>query len=315
MAFWIAALAVVAAVQSAQPQWTPLHEPRPATVQPAPAAPGTTQPPIIAPQVASRTSSGGELLTNETVISLVKAGLGPETVVAKINATPGTYDTSTDALIRLKQAGVPDPVIAAMLNRSKSPVLAGGVADNSNPNPLAPHSPGIYLLDSRGSGRMVHIDPTVSNQTKTSNILGYAFTYGLSSAKLKTVIPNATARVQAVGRQPIFYFYFNQSGPLASVSDFNVDFTAVTTSPSEFSLVRFDQKKDHREAAIASLGFASAKVGVSDKARVAFSYESVASGVYKVTPNADLAPGEYGFVISMGAGTGMVARIFDFSVD
>ena len=83
-----------------------------------------------------------ELLTNETIIALVKSGLGPETVVAKINATRGTYDTSTNGLIQLKQAGVPDPVIAAMLNRSKSPVLAGAVADNTNPDPMVPHSPG-----------------------------------------------------------------------------------------------------------------------------------------------------------------------------
>ncbi|HEX3423031.1 MAG TPA: hypothetical protein VHS33_06490 [Sphingomicrobium sp.] len=314
MAFVIAAMAAAAAAQSATPQWTPLNRAQGTATQSTHAMPAATQQTEPVPQIVARANSDAELITNDTVISLVKAGLGPETVVAKINATRGTYDTSTDALIRLKQAGVPDPVIAAMLNRSKSPVLAGGVADNGNPDPMVPHSPGIYILDPRGSGRMMHIDPTVSNQTKTSNILGYAFTYGLSSAKLKTVIPNATARVQATDRRPTFYFYFNQSGPLASLSDFNMNFSAASTSPSEFSLVRFDQKKDHREAAVASLGFASAKMGVSDKARVAFNYESVAPGVYKVTPNADLPPGEYGFVTSMGAGTGMVARIFDFSV-
>jgi len=63
------------------------------------------------------------------------------------------------------------------------------------------------------------------------------------------------------------------------------------TSPSEFSLVRFDQKKDHRDAAVASLGFAGAKMGVNDKARVALICESIASGVYKVTPSGDLGPG------------------------
>jgi len=266
--------------------------------------------------IAQPARSGGELLTNETVISLVRVGLGPETVVAKINATAGTYDTSTSSLIQLKQAGVPDAVIAAMLNRSKSPVLAGAVADNTNPDPMVPHSPGIYMLDQRGPGRMVRIDPTVSNQTRTSNIWGYAFTYGLSSAKLKTVIPNATARVQAMNRRPTFYFYFNQSGPLAAVADFSMSFAAATSTPSEFSLVRFDQKRDHREAAVMSIGLASVKTGVSDKARVPFTYENVAAGVYKVTPTADLPPGEYGFVASIGAGTGLggVARIFDFAV-
>lgn len=314
MVFFIAALVAGTAAQSASPQWTPLQDAHQAVVQATKATPSAAQQ-APAPQANAPTGSAAEILTNDSVVSLVKAGLGPETLVAKINATRGTYDTSTDALVRLKQAGVPDPVIAAMLDRSKSPVLAGAVADNSNSDPMVPHSPGIYMLDPRGAGRMVHIDPTVSNQTKTSNILGYAFTYGLSSAKLKAVIPNATARVQAVGRRPAFYFYFNQSGPLASMSDFNMTYAAASSSPSEFSLIRFDQKRDHREAAIASLGFASAKMGVSDKARVAFTYDGIAAGVYKVTPSADLQPGEYGFVTSMGAGTGMVARIFDFSVN
>jgi len=267
-------------------------------------------------QVASPSGRAEEILTDQTIISLVKAGLGPDTIVAKINASRGSYDTSTDALIELKQANVPDPVIAAMVNRSKSPVMANATLDNTNPDPLAPHSPGIYMLDPRGAGQMLRIDATVSNQTKTSNILGYAFTYGLSSAKLKTVIPNGTARLQSSSRQPVFYFYFNQSNPLASLTDFSTGFTANASSPNEFSLVHLQKKGDHREAVIGSLGFASAKSGISDKARVAFTYNDVAPGVFKVTPTIDLEPGEYGFVysVSTGAGSAAVARIFDFSV-
>jgi hypothetical protein len=56
------------------------------------------------------------------------------------------------------------------------------------------------------------------------------------------------------------------------------------------------------------------KSGISDKARVSFTYEDVAPGVFRVTPNADLPPGEYGFLYSIGAQAGSTARIFDFSV-
>jgi hypothetical protein len=265
------------------------------------------------PHVSTQTLSA-EKLTNETVIMLVRAGLGPETVVAKINASNGSYDTSTNALIQLKQSGVPDQVIAAMLTRSKSPVLVNAVADSSSPDPLATHAPGIYLLDPRGSGRMGRIDATVANQMKTSNLWGYAFSYGLSSLKMKTVIPNASARAHASDRRPTFYFYFNQSSALASIAEFSTGFAATAATPNEFSLVRFEQKKDHREAVVASVGLGGAKSGVSDKARVAFTYDDVAPGVFRVTPSTELPPGEYGFVYSIGAGTGMVARIFDFSV-
>lgn len=103
------------------------------------------------PAQPTATGARGEMLNDDSIIGLVKAGLGPETVVAKINASKGAYDTSTNALIQMKQAGVPDPVIAAMLNRSKSSVLIGGVTDNTNPDPMVPHSPGIYMLDPRGA--------------------------------------------------------------------------------------------------------------------------------------------------------------------
>lgn len=260
---------------------------------------------------------GVEALDNSMVITLVRAGLGPEAVIAKINSSTGTYDTSTNSLIALKRAGVPDGVIAAMLTRSRVPGLANGLADNSNANPIAPHAPGIYLADRRDNGRMMRIDATMSNQMKSSNVLGFAFSYGLSSMKMKTVIPNATARVQSHDRRPVFYFYFNASSPLAAMSEFGNSFSMVASSPNEFSLIRFDQKRDHREAAVGSYSLGGIKSGVSDKARVAFTYDDVAPGVFRVMPSAELPPGQYGFLSSMGAGAGMgmIARIFDFAVD
>jgi hypothetical protein len=63
-----------------------------------------------------------------------------------------------------------------------------------------------------------------------------------------------------------------------------------------------------------SVNLGGVKSGVSDKARIAFNYEDVAPGVFKVMPTMDLAPGEYGFMYSVGAQAGSVARIFDFSV-
>jgi hypothetical protein len=47
----------------------------------------------------------------------VKAGLDEAVILAKIMATPARFDTRTDALIELKQAGVPDRVLAAMVGK------------------------------------------------------------------------------------------------------------------------------------------------------------------------------------------------------
>lgn len=54
-------------------------------------------------------------LTNQDVIELVKAGLSPEVLSAKIKSSACNFDTSPSALKDLKGAGVPDGVILAMV--------------------------------------------------------------------------------------------------------------------------------------------------------------------------------------------------------
>ena len=58
-----------------------------------------------------------ETINNETIVTLVKAGLSEGLVIDKINSESCNYDVSTDKIIALKQLGVSDPVIAAMVRR------------------------------------------------------------------------------------------------------------------------------------------------------------------------------------------------------
>jgi hypothetical protein len=57
-------------------------------------------------------------LTNQDVVDLVKTGLSPDIIVAKIRISTNQFDTSTAALKGLKDAGVPDSVIVAMVDPS-----------------------------------------------------------------------------------------------------------------------------------------------------------------------------------------------------
>jgi hypothetical protein len=50
------------------------------------------------------------------------------------------------------------------------------------------------------------------------------------------------------------------------------------------------------------------------KAARAFNYEKITQGVYKVTPQAGLIDGEYGFYNGVGAGPSGGAKIFDFGI-
>ncbi|RDE06195.1 hypothetical protein [Sphingomonas aracearum] len=271
-----------------------------------------------------------EVLTNDTILTLAKAGLGDQTVVAKIKTSPNSFNVGADKLIDLKRQGLSEAVIAAMIEASSRSTVAttammAGAADS--PDPRQPHPSGIYMLDSTVSpARMVRMDATSSNQTKSGGFLGYALTGGIAKMKINTVISGPHARISTQARRPKFYFFFDQAS--ASLSGgapggFWVGGPgAAVTSPNEFSLVRFEAKKDRREAAVGSFNIGGAKAGVQDKQRVAMTYVDVRPGVFEVTPQQDLAPGEYGFIYSMVSGGGVgaygagatMSRIFDFSI-
>lgn len=266
-----------------------------------------------------------ETLDNKAVIQLVGVGLGDQAVIAKINSSATQFDTSTDALIALKNAGVSSAVIAAMIQASSGAnVSANAAASLDSPDPKAPHPSGVYMLgDWLKPAKMLVIDATTSNQTKSGGFLGYAFTGGLASMSFKTEIPNSHARVQTSEERPTFYFYFDQANrSLSNGGNGSFWVGGAVTSPAEFSLVRFDVKKDRREAKVGSFNITGAKSGVMDKDRIPFHYKLVEPGVYEVRPEQPLEKGEYGFLYSASTGGGvglagvgaMTSRIFDFSV-
>lgn len=83
-------------------------------------------------------TAADEILTNETLIKLVKAGLRDDVIVAMINSQPGQYSVNPKAVIAMKEAGVSDKVIAAIVNkRSSSAGQISQEAQISTPKQLA----------------------------------------------------------------------------------------------------------------------------------------------------------------------------------
>ena len=97
--------------------------------------------------LACSVSLQAETMTNDSVLSLVKQGLGDELIVAKINSEPCKYDTSISSLIALKNAAVSERILAAMVSRCASINASRGIAgDDASTDPLVRHSPGIYMV-------------------------------------------------------------------------------------------------------------------------------------------------------------------------
>jgi hypothetical protein len=65
-------------------------------------------------------SKADAVLTNDDVVGMVKAGLSADIVVAKIKTAACAFDTSPAALKQLKDAGVPESVILAMVQAPRS---------------------------------------------------------------------------------------------------------------------------------------------------------------------------------------------------
>jgi hypothetical protein len=59
-------------------------------------------------------------LTSGDVVGMVRAGLSADIIVAKVKATTCSFDTTPAALKIVKDAGVPDSVILAMVQAPKN---------------------------------------------------------------------------------------------------------------------------------------------------------------------------------------------------
>jgi hypothetical protein len=66
-----------------------------------------------------------EVLTNEDILKLVKAGMGDEVILGALSSKSVNFSLSTDDMIALRQAGVSDKVIAAMVARGYSAAPKG----------------------------------------------------------------------------------------------------------------------------------------------------------------------------------------------
>jgi len=263
-------------------------------------------------------------MTNEDVIEMVSLGLTDELIVDKIHAAAATdFDTGITSLKALKAAKASDVVIRAMINPHQvsivpsSSVGQSGATTTDPDDPNSPHDPGIYMFAQIRDGvHMVMLEPTVYSQGKSGGVLKSAVTYGIAKVKWKAVVQGAHANVKSGDNKMVFYFYFEESNAGLSHASFGG-----TTTPNEFTLLKFEEKSDSRETVVMEANAFGSSSGTDQKANTRFTFTKLRPGVYKVVPNEPLKPGEYCFLSSSpsgagayGAGAAGASRLFDFAV-
>ena len=131
-------------------------------------------------------------ITDDDVVSMTKAGLQEQTIVLAIEQGPTTFDTSPQALIVLKKAGLSDAVLNAMLTASKN-----------RPNtPVAPTPPGPSLaanLGIPGATPNKLIDKVLDSVGTMDKLTSIATTRMLVTTKQKT-LPSSTSTTFEIER-------------------------------------------------------------------------------------------------------------------
>ncbi|OFV95572.1 MAG: hypothetical protein A3H28_16925 [Acidobacteria bacterium RIFCSPLOWO2_02_FULL_61_28] len=103
--------------------------------------------------------SSQETLTNDSVVKLVKAGLSEDLITGMVNTQPGKYSLGAEDIIALKNEGVSEKIIAAMI-RKNAPEPAPKLGEDS------PASAPVEPLGERTSAPSNFVQPTSEEDFK-----------------------------------------------------------------------------------------------------------------------------------------------------
>jgi hypothetical protein len=223
-------------------------------------------------------------LTNDSIIKLVKAGLGEDVVMTIIQAQPGNYSTGSDDLIALKVAGVSDKIIAAMIDKGSLPMppVAPPAASNNGLDALPEKGPEpellgvVYWLD-RGNNRLNELERQQGQlAVKGTNPLNPTIIFK-GPRGIQEIEGKRSPVGFASGSKPTFVFRANQ----------NVD------PRGQATIVTFTVKKKTRELTTLKMGglFGSP---TTRQESVPFQASHYNESSIVITPTTPLPPGEFG---------------------
>ena len=235
-----------------------------------------------------------EVLTNESVVKLVKAGISENLILEMISSQRGNYKTGADDVLALKKQGVSDKIIAVMLK-------ANDIYEKSKNREIGPESPatgypteiGVYIK--RGN-QWLEVQPEVINW-KTGGILKSIATAGIVKGDVNGHIQGKTSRNRAT--TPLEFLILAPEG------------VAIT----EYQLLKLRENKEYREFRTVTGGVFHTKGGAT-RDLVPFEGRKIAGRTFMVTLSG-LAPGEYGFLppgaFVSASSSSTLGKIYTFS--
>jgi hypothetical protein len=228
-------------------------------------------------------SQSGKPLTNDDVIQMVKGGFDESTTIAAIDSAQANYDTSVQALLALKAAGVSEKVISAMLAATKkksegTKPAAVATAPAPAANPDVPEDMGVYT---KLKGSLAEVYAEVVSW-KSGGVGKSMLTGGFTKGHVNATVSGPKSKLQ-----------------LGTPIEFVIK-CAEGVTPSEYMLLKLDEKGDRREFRAVTGGVYHSSSGL-EKDAIKFDFQKIAPRTYKIAL-AGLKKGEYGF-LPPGAGS------------
>lgn len=225
-------------------------------------------------------------LNNASIIKLSKAGLGADVITAMIQNQPGSYDVSPSVILHLKQEGISDKVLAAM-------VAKDGHNTQSAEDRYANLDIGVYLKSNKGWT----VVPTETVNWRTGGFLKSLATDGIVKGDINGRLKGAHSGTKVTGNTQILI-----KSPDGSEA-------------TDFQLVHLHVKRHAREFRTVTGGVFHSSGGTTRDA-VHFTEKRIAKDTYLVTLPANLEPGEYAFLapgFSASTTSGSIGRAYSFS--
>jgi hypothetical protein len=231
-------------------------------------------------------SQSGKPLSNDDVVQMVKGGFDESTTVAAIDAASTNFDTSVQALLALKGAGVSEKVISAMLAAKKKTEAPKPAAAAAAPAPVAnpdvPDDMGVYT---KLKGSLAEVYAEVVSW-KSGGVGKSMLTGGFTKGHVNATVSGPKSKLQ-----------------LGTPIEFVIK-CAEGVTPSEYMLLKLDEKGDRREFRAVTGGVYHSSGG-AEKDAIKFDFQKIAPRTYKIAL-AGLKKGEYGFLPPGGGSVGGV---------
>lgn len=232
-----------------------------------------------------------EPLTNDAVVKLVKAGLSEELIVQMIGSQPGNYKLSADDVLSLKNQGVSDKIITAMLNKGAG-ATPGRVTADPGPGGY-PSEIGVYWKKEQ---EWLEILPEVVNW-KTGGVFKSVVTAGIVKGDVNGHLNGKQSRNRLT--TPLEFLIYTPEG------------VAIT----EYQLLKLRENKNNREFRTVTGGVLHAKGGAT-RDLMSFDAKKVATRTFLVNLT-NLKSGEYGFLppgAFVSASSASIGKMYTFTI-